>query len=75
MPSTKATFESDVAKSLSEAHRSWELFQASHNVFMSNLQRNEFDAAELERERMKVALDDYLDCHAAAHKRLQVANG
>lgn len=75
MPSIKASFEADVARSLAEAHRAWELFQASHNVFMGNLQRNEYEAAELERERMKVALDDYLDQHSAAHKRLQVANG
>lgn len=65
------SIDTDIAKSLRDAHRCWELFQSALLVFQANCQRGDFDAAEAEREKMKTALDDYLDHFAAANMRAE----
>ena len=65
------SLDTDVTRSLREANRAWELFNAGMQAYGAHVMRYDWDAAEAEHLVIVTALDDYLDAFAAAKKRLQ----
>jgi len=65
------SIDSDVSKSLREATRAWQLFEAGLQAFGAAITRREWAAADAERERIEAALDSYLDALAAANVRIE----
>lgn len=62
--------DSDVARSLTEAARSFEVFNAGLAAFQADAVREKWESAEAERLNLHDALDKYLDAFGVAHKRL-----
>lgn len=62
--------DSDVARSLVEASRAFEVFNAGLSAFQADVARERWTSAEAERLDLHDALDKYLDAFGAAHKRL-----
>lgn len=60
--------EGRIRHSLATSARSWDDFLATMNVFQSNVQRRDFEAAEAERLRLQTMLDNYLDHYLLAGK-------
>lgn len=64
----KQPTDKNAAKSLQSAQRNWDEFTCSMNIFQSNIQRRNFEEAEIERVRMHALLDDYIDNYSIAGK-------
>lgn len=65
--------DSDVSRSLAEAARAFEIFNAGLTGYQADVVRAFWNAAEGERANLHAALDNYLDAFGAAHKRLDRA--
>jgi hypothetical protein len=66
------SLDRDVSKSLREAIRAWDLFEAGINAYGAAIIRREWKAAEAERPKIEAALDVYLDAMAAAQRRIEL---
>lgn len=61
----------DVAKSMREAARAFEIFNAGLAAFQAAAVRGHWRTLDDERANIHDALDKYLDAFGAAHRRLE----